>query len=64
MSDLKPQNLLPIVGNLGNNTTGFQNAHIIGQSFAPKFANNWFSVVMGPLGFDDPRNLIPLPETT
>ncbi|MCP3446541.1 hypothetical protein [Bradyrhizobium sp. CCGUVB14] len=52
MSDVKPQNLLPIVGNLGKNPTGFQNA----QSFAPEFANNWFSVVMGSLGFNDPES--------
>jgi hypothetical protein len=64
MSDVPPQRLLSLIGNLSRNSTGFQNAHIIGQAFSTRFAGNWFSVVMGALGVNDPQNIIPLPETT
>ena len=47
MSDVKPQGILPLIGNLFKNSTGFQNAHIIGQAFSTRFTGNWFSVVMG-----------------
>lgn len=58
MSDVKPQGLLALLGNLFKNKTGFQNAHIVGSNFAPA----WFRAVLGSV--DNPLNFIPLPETT